>query len=458
MFEYESKHYDAKTDDLFLVYTAIDDSFNKNGWKVENIDKNITTGLGRPGIIKPKDPNNPHEAEQDGNFIHPVFPNAPLQTLLQNQESYSIARAVRLDKPSTSSPWRVWLQITDPTAKLALKNASVTPNQYPRYISPQVITFPSDYPDEDAANVYKHWIISHWAFVDIPAYGEQMKIRGKCYGDLNNCKVKLQNASSGNHNFCVKEAIRVLSSSHNTNSPTSSIMAENSNANSNNTGSQPVQPNTNSQVGQISYAWQPVVQPTISDTINTTKQITPGSSKQEAEPGTDQQKPGMEKGDTQTQKPVNKEEEKDAGRLETTDDLKKVISELKRKLADQETRTKAIEEDNIIRKQNEKRWQVSAKVAKYSNAFKSKDSFEKEVDIALRFSGVMTEEELEQYLDNKYNIEAPIPKPRSAATITTTTHEVPTEHQANNASLISSSNNKKFIELLDMFESAGGST
>src|SRR5215831_789355 len=105
MFEFQSKHYEPSTDDLFLVYTAIDDSFNKNGWKVEDIDKNITSGLGRPGVIKPKDPLNPLDKNQEGNFIHPEFPNATLVELLQGQEAFSIARAVRLDKPSLGADW-----------------------------------------------------------------------------------------------------------------------------------------------------------------------------------------------------------------------------------------------------------------------------------------------------------------------------------------------------------------
>ena len=151
MFEFESKHYEPTTDDLFLVYTAIDESFNANGWRVEDIDKNITSGLGRPGVIKPKDPNNPQDQNQYGNFVHPEFPGASLVELLQNQESYSIARAVRLDKPSNGGDWRVWLHVTDPKAKLALKNASA---DYPKYISPQVITFPNDFPDEDRQQSY----------------------------------------------------------------------------------------------------------------------------------------------------------------------------------------------------------------------------------------------------------------------------------------------------------------
>lgn len=461
MFEYESKHYDPKTDDLFLIYTAIDESFNANGWKVEDIDKNITSGLGRPGVIKPKDPNNPRDQNQHGNFVHPEFPGASLVELLQNQESYSIGRAVRLDKPSLSKDWRVWLQITDPKAKLALKNASA---DYPRYISPQVITFPADFPDEDIANTYKHWIISHWAFVDQPAYGEKMKVRGNCYGDLSDCKIKLQNASTAG--FCVAGAIKALSSSfsssHNTNSQTQSIMSDQ------NTASQPIQSNsqqvnpTNTSNGQV-YAWQPV-QTTTNPTTNNNQPITITPSKQEAEPGSDN-KPGQQKGEVPVSNgPPNTEEPKEApinkSLPQSVPELQKMVGTLQEALQDIQKRFTVLEKDNNNRKQTEQRYFAASKVARYANQFKSKDAFEKEVDVALRYSAVMSENELEQYLADKFGktVSAPVPKSAAIAAITTTTqqHEVP-DFQANNASSNSSDINRKIIEVMDMFEINGGS-
>lgn len=449
MFEYQSSHYEPKTDDLFLVYTAINGEFNANGWRVEDIDKNIKTGLGRPGVIKPKDQSNPDDTNQEGQFVHPVFRNASLQALLQNQESFSIARAVRLDKPSASANWRVWLQVTDPDAKIALKNASAS---YPKYISPQVITFPSDFPDEEQAKTYKHWLISHWAFVDIPAYGEQMKVRGNCYGDIDGCKIKLQNASTAG--FCVKQALNNLSS-HNANSQTQNIMSESTNATTSQTSSQPVQ--ANNQTGQITYTWpNPTISPTgttanLTIPINnpTQQQQAPGHSKQETEPDSNQ-KPGMAKGDasgSEAREP-NKEEEKGA---ESLAELKKAYSDLQKRFA-------LLEEDNVVRKQNEKKLYASSKVARYSNHFKSKESFEKEVDTIVRYSQVMSEDELESYLADKYaRIEAPIIKAKSASAIVQSTmHEVP-EVKANNASSISSDNNRKFIELVDMFSNGGTS-
>ena len=458
MFEFQSKYYEPKTDDLFLVYTAIDDSFNKNGWKVEDIDKNITSGLGRPGVIKPKDPNDPRDQNQEGNFVHPEFPGASLVELLQNQEAYSIARAVRLDKPSSGGDWRVWLHVTDPKAKLALKNASA---DYPRYVSPQVITFPADFPLEDKANSYKHWIISHWAFVDVPAYGEKMQVRGNCYGSINDCKIKLQNASTAS--FCVTKALHDLSS-HNANSQTQNIMSSNEQTNASpiNSNSQQVGSTGNNPTGQV-YSWQPVQ---VTSTNNNTQPLSQ-PSKQEAEPESDQ-KPGKEQGDTKTPNVTpNKEEPKEAelvkGLPNSVPEMQKMYLSLQDAMRDLQKGFAALKKDNDIRKQTEQRYYAASKVAKYSNNFKSKDAFEKEVDIALRYSSVMSEQELEQYLDNKFGrvaAVAPTPVARSAssssAIITENVHEVP-DFKPNNASSVSSDNNRKFLEVMDMLETVGGS-
>ena len=461
MFEFESKHYEPSTDDLFLVYTAIDDSFNANGWKVEDIDKNITSGLGRPGVIKPKDPTNPLDQNQEGNFIHPEFPGASLVELLQNQEAYSIARAVRLDKPSLGGDWRVWLHVTDPKAKLALKNASA---DYPRYISPQVITFPSDFPLEDKAQTYKHWIISHWAFVDIPAYGEKMQIRGNCYGHIKDCKIKLQNASTAG--FCVTGAIKAIalsSSSHNANSQTQNIMSssneQNTNASPINSNSQQVASTTtpSTSTGQV-YSWQPV-QVTSSNNTPTISQ----PSKQESEPQSDQQKPGQERGDPQIRNgPPDKEEPKEAqlisGLPKTVPELQQMYVTLQSAMNELQKGFNALKKDNEIRKQTEQRYYAASKVARYGSQFKSKDAFEKEVDIALRYSSVMSEQELEQYLDNKFGrVQMPVVA-KSAATIITNNeqqHEVPDFKQNNASSTISSDNNRKILEVMEMLDNGG---
>lgn len=456
LFEFQSKHYEPSTDDLFLVYTAIDDSFNANGWRVEDIDKNITSGLGRPGVIKPKDPTNPVDQKQEGNYVHPEFPGSSLVELLQNQEAFSIARAVRLDKPSIGEnrDWRVWLQITDPKAKLALKNASA---DYPKYISPQVITFPSDFPEEDRANSFKHWIISHWAFVDVPAYGERMKVRGSCFGDINNCKIKLQNASTAG--FCVEGAIKALSSSHITNSTTSNIMSDN-------TASQPIQSNSqqvssNPPTGGITYAWTPV---TTTTSTNTNQPVNNIPSKQEQEPGTDN-KPGQQRGEVPASNgPPNKEEPKEAQAPINKDlptsvpELQKMYLTLQDALRDVQKEFAALKKDNEIRKQTEQRYFAASKVARYADRFKSKDAFEKEVDTALRYSSVMSEQELEQYLADKFGKQVTqTPVAKSAAIVAvpdTNNHDVP-DFKQNNASSVSSDNNRKFIELMDMFENGG---
>ena len=458
MFEFESKHYEPTTDDLFLVYTAIDESFNANGWRVEDIDKNITSGLGRPGVIKPKDPNNPQDQNQYGNFVHPEFPGASLVELLQNQESYSIARAVRLDKPSNGGDWRVWLHVTDPKAKLALKNASA---DYPKYISPQVITFPNDFPDEDRQQSYKHWMISHWAFVDVPAYGEKMQVRGNCYGHINECKIKLQNASTAG--FCVEGAIKALSSSsHNTNNVNQNIMSESTSAGQPiNSNSQQVSSTTaNPQTPGAIYSWQPVNLTTSPTPTNTNTNNAP--SKQEPEPGSNQ-KPGMEGGDIKNQPEQPRQEEdksaQSANKLPNDPvELQKIIATQSELIQDLQKRFTLLEKDNNQRKQNEQRYYAASKVARYGQNFKSKDAFEKEVDIALRYSQVMSEQELEQYLADKFGkqtIANPIPKSAAIANTSSDNQYEAPDIRSNNASSSSSDNNRKFLEVMDMFEKEG---
>lgn len=227
-------------------------------------------------------------------------------------------------------------------------------------------------------------------------------------------------------------------------------MAENNTANQTNTSSQPVQQSVNGQL----YTWTPVVSPSTTVTDNTLQ--IPGHAKQEREPQSDQ-KPGREKGDTvDVVKPQNKEEEKDAPMGDSVDDLKHTITEQRKTMKEWESRMKSLEEDNVIRKQNEKRYQMAAKVAKYSQHFKSKDSFDKEVETLVRYSQVMNEEELEEHLEKKF-ADMQI-KPRSAAIIAQPNqgimHQVP-DVQANNASSSSSDNNRKINEVMDMLKIGG---
>jgi hypothetical protein len=69
----------------------------------------------------------------------------------------------------------------------------------------------------------------------------------------------------------------------------------------------------------------------------------------------------------------------------------------------------------------------------------------------------MSEQELEQYLADKFGKAAPVPK--SAAIVAqpeSNIHEVP-DFKQNNAAVVSSDNNRKFVELMDMFNTGGSS-
>src|SRR5690348_15956146 len=197
-----------------------------------------------------------------------------------------------------------------------------------------------------------------------------MQIRGNCFGHINDCKIKLQNASTAG--FCVEGAInriRALSSSHYQNSQTQSIMSEQTNA------SAPIQSNSqqvSSTTGPtgLTYAWQPVQTTTAPNNIQTISQ----PSKQEAEPESDN-KPGQQKGEVPPQQgPPNKEEPKEApvsGLPTTVEELQKMVLTQQEVFKDLQKRFATLEKDNSTRKQNEQRYYAASKVARYSSQFKS---------------------------------------------------------------------------------------
>jgi hypothetical protein len=71
-------------------------------------------------------------------------------------------------------------------------------------------------------------------------------------------------------------------------------------------------------------------------------------------------------------------------------------------------------------------------------------------------SNQKTEQELEQYLADKFGKVAPIAKSAGIIIPEQQVHEIP-DFKQNNAAIVSSDNNKKIIELLDMFDNGGAS-
>src|SRR5215831_3202919 len=390
--QFQDKIYDQDTDSVFLLYTAIDDSLNKNGWRVttNSIDNNISSGLNKPLVLKRKDPLRPQDLKQKGDYIHPHPEIADYFEQLKYQENYAIGRAVKFDKDANNK-WRVWFNITDPQAKTLFKAASVQ-LEYPQHISPLIATFPIEYPDEDLANSFDHWSITHWAFVDQPAYADLLKLRGKCNGTLAQCEIKLKNASENNNcGFCVKgELTRLIGASD-------SSLGNNSTIQDQMEDSKP-STQTGSFEKLTSADGKPltITNPHSAAPIQTST-IIENSSKQEQEPATDT-KPGMPKGDINKDKPVNQEEEKEAELLKgLKPEVLSYISTLRA-----EARTKESAYNTILKevadvkgefekiKIQGRRYQLKSIIPRYN--FKTDEAHEKEIDKVMQWQGISDEE------------------------------------------------------------------
>lgn len=79
--------------------------------------------------------------------------------------------------------------------KQAFRN-NIFGNKYPKYVSPQIATFPDRFPYESNNTNIEHWHGIHLAFVDYPAYGfQKTDMKGKCYGSEQMCQVQLKSAA-----------------------------------------------------------------------------------------------------------------------------------------------------------------------------------------------------------------------------------------------------------------------
>jgi hypothetical protein len=212
--EVPERRYDATADRLFLVYYALPPGFNANKWGVSptSIDANIHTAVNKPVVVYRKSPTNPYHTHQAGNFVHPTLeeaqaelghpPNA--EEYFNWQEKFAVGRVRSVDKRDKG--YAFTLEITDTDAKQILKESRYQ-NGIPGWTSPQILSNSGLYPEEERSNLFNHWVISHIALVDVPAYGpEQAGLRGKCLGAEKECLIKTRSASQENLGFCVKQA------------------------------------------------------------------------------------------------------------------------------------------------------------------------------------------------------------------------------------------------------------
>ncbi|MGH9975186.1 MAG: hypothetical protein ACRD8Z_05040, partial [Nitrososphaeraceae archaeon] len=138
---------------------------------------------------------NPSDRAQTGKFIHPILRNASLTENLEYQEQFSVGRINKVFL-NPRKGWRFDVEITDPGMKQALKADTFNDGQYPRHVSPQIATFPDQYPQERDDNVH-NWYGLHLALVDVPAYGfQKADVKGRCLGSEQECTIKLRSAGA----------------------------------------------------------------------------------------------------------------------------------------------------------------------------------------------------------------------------------------------------------------------
>jgi hypothetical protein len=215
----EGRSFGAFSDRLFLVYYPLPPGFNGNKWGVteSSINKNINSAIGKPVVVYRKNPNNPLHAHQAGNFIHPTPEEAAVELgrppkaedYYQWQEKFAIGRIHNVEQRGTKG-YAFTLEITDPDFKQTLKS-NENANGLPGWTSPQILSNPGLYPDEERTSLFDHWSIAHVALVDSPAYGtEQSAIRAKCFGAEKDCMISTRSASQENLGFCIKQAAQDL--------------------------------------------------------------------------------------------------------------------------------------------------------------------------------------------------------------------------------------------------------
>jgi hypothetical protein len=217
---------DNDVDRLFLVYYALDSSLNLNDWSVspESLERNIRSFIGKPVVLKQKDPFNLNDIPQTGNFVHPILKNANLEENLNYQQQFAVGRINDVSL-NPQKGWRFDVEITDPQMKQAFKSNTFA-TKYPKWVSPQIATFPDRFLGESNTNI-EHWHGIHLAFVDYPAYGfQKTDMKGKCYGSEQMCEIQLRSASFTKQQQQKNNKVAILSASFNDDNVTDSEKAK----------------------------------------------------------------------------------------------------------------------------------------------------------------------------------------------------------------------------------------
>jgi hypothetical protein len=170
------------------------------------MDMNIKTAINKPVIIYRKEDDNPFHRNQVGDFVHPTTEEAAAdlghavtpEEYFKWQERFAVGRVIDVERGDKGYAWT--LEITNPIYKNTLR--SDRPLGMPQWTSPQILTYPNIYPEEERTGIFDHWIVSHVILTDAPAYGFQKSATtAKCVGKKQECLIKTRNASMSDEEF-----------------------------------------------------------------------------------------------------------------------------------------------------------------------------------------------------------------------------------------------------------------
>jgi len=407
---FAEKTYNSGTDRLFLVYYALPEAVvNQNGWGVDPnyIAENIQTFVGKPAVLKRKDPNNPLDVAQKGNFVHPMVQHGSgIRDVMEYQENWAIGRVHRVSL-NPDKGWRFDIEITDPKAKDVMKSEEHI-DQYPPYVSPLILSFPHQNPNENPKSL-RHWLGAHIAFVDYPAFGfDRMDVAGKCFGSEQECTVKLHNASEMQSacNFCITDATLQLigSSQVSQNNISGNTMSANNNT----------APNTPQNVTTVTKT--PTVEVKREQVLatDTSYPTTFDKSKKPAEEQPEPQQPAERQPPTNDKPSSEGEVEESPKSLDEAKNIIKNLQSVVSELTAQQAKT------NKFMADLQKRERIATlKTIVPKQLFKSEDKYNEELEKVYSWSGISNQEIAEFYQSKLMNLTV-APK---AASVTTENRE-----------------------------------
>lgn len=205
---------DPSKSKLYVKAFLLDSSLNLNKWRVtkDSVDKNINSFIGKPLVLTE-------------NFDHPTPNDGEPESLnhwLSYQESFRVGTIIDIvTKPNPAFDSTIYyaiIEIQDDNLKQSLKD-----NTVPIYVSPgiaelvpvsSVANAKARLIDGEFVDEVSNWTGVHLAVVSEPAFGiKKAVISDQCGGDKESCLLQLRKAhvekfGIGKCGFCTKKALQ----------------------------------------------------------------------------------------------------------------------------------------------------------------------------------------------------------------------------------------------------------